>query len=116
MGCFTNERIARGQVVWIYDPRLDLTIRQAALPAFPPAMQQFLLMYGYMEERDGEVLIILCGDHSKHMNHSDSPNLGSVLENGLAKNLALRDVEAGEELTCDYGQFDLDADRNLGRA
>ena len=52
--------------------------------------------------------ITLCGDHAKHMNHSDDPNLLD-----LETNVAARDIAAGEELTCNYYIFDLDASRKL---
>jgi SET domain-containing protein len=58
--------------------------------------------------------MILCGDHSKHMNHSAEPNLLD-LENGY-KNVAARDIAVGEELTCNYYDFDLAANAKLGLA
>jgi SET domain-containing protein len=42
------------------------------------------------------------------MNHSEKPNLLD-----LETNIAARDIQAGEELTCNYYLFDLDADRKL---
>lgn len=113
MGCFTNEDIAKGQLVWIYDPRVDLSIPVAELGSFPEPMQAFLDMYGYRTISDGAEVMVLCGDHSKHMNHADVPNCLTEDSKGDT-NVAARDIKAGEELTCDYYSFDLDAAHKLG--
>ena len=107
LGCFTNEKIKKGQKVWVYDKRIDLSIPVSELSSLPEPIQAFLNMYGYVKIDQGEKVLILCGDHSKHMNHSSEPN---VLEAGDPDqaNVAARDIEAGEELTCDYYSFDLD--------
>jgi SET domain-containing protein len=113
MGCFTNERIAKGQVVWQFDPRLDLQIPAAEMAALPAPAQEFLRMYGYLEVCDGTPVYTLCGDHARHMNHAAAPNLLNV---DSQTDAALRDIEAGEELTCDYYEFDLDSPEKLGPA
>ena len=110
LGCFTNERIARGQLVWQYDPRLDRRIPAAEVAALPPPAQEFLRMYGYLELCDGQPVVTLCGDHAKHMNHAAAANLLSV---SSQTDTALRDIEAGEELTCNYYEFDLDGAEKL---
>jgi len=111
MGCFTNERIAKGQVVWQFDPRLDLQIPAAEMDALPAPAQEFLRIYGYLEVCDGTPVYTLCGDHARHMNHAANPNLLNV---NSQTDTALRDIEAGEELTCDYYEFDLDGPVKLG--
>ena len=58
---------------------------------------------------DGRKVITLCGDHSKHMNHAGAPNILSAGEHDVAA----RDIASGEELTCNYYDFDLDADVKL---
>lgn len=112
LGCFTNERIRRGQVVWEFDPRIDLRIRMADLPSLPKAVQDLLHLCGYVEIWGGERVVILCADHARHVNHSDCPN---VADTGPAADtsIAVRDIEVGEELTCDYWTYDLDAERKL---
>lgn len=111
-GCFTNERIHKGQVVWVFDERIDIRIPVSELGSLPRPAQEFLGTYGYAEMHQGQKVIVLCGDHSKHMNHSSDPNL---LEGGdnLGLNVAARDIEEGEELTCNYYHFDLDVSEKL---
>ena len=111
LGCFTEEAIKAGQTVWIFDSRIDIRVPVSDLTGFPDAIQDFLRTYGYEEMHDGERTILLCGDHARHMNHADEPNLidGDT-------NIAARDIPAGEELTCNYYVFDLDAHRKLSRS
>jgi SET domain-containing protein len=107
-GCFTEERIRAGQVVWVFDPRIDTRMSAADLPTLPAPVRDFLLTYGYQEMHDGQLTVVLCGDHAKYFNHSETPNLIDD-----ETNIAARDIEAGEELTCNYHAFDLDAHRKL---
>jgi len=111
LGCFTNERIARGQVVWQFDARFDRQIPAAEVTALPAPVQEFLRMYGYLEVCEGTPVYTLCGDHARHMNHAASPNLLNV---SSQLDTAARDIEAGEELTCNYYEFDLDGPQKLG--
>jgi SET domain-containing protein len=107
IGCFTNEKIRKGQVVWEFDERIDLRIPVSRLSEFPTPVQEFFSIYGYTEIYGGEKVMILCGDHSRHFNHSENPNLIDT----PSKSTATQDIEAGEELTCNYYSFDLDADQ-----
>jgi len=107
IGCFTEEKIRNGQVIWEFDERIDLRIPVSKLSEYPLPIQEFLSIYGYAEMYEGQKVMILCGDHSRHFNHSENPNL---MDTPL-KSIAIRDIEAGEELTCNYHSFDLDADQ-----
>lgn len=112
VGCFTAEDIKAGQVVWKMDPVLDIEYTEEQFKTFEPAVKEFLKMYAYGQQEGSKKTFILCGDHARHMNHSDSPNLVEA-GNGNALNIALRDIKAGEELTCDYNAFDTDASFKL---
>ena len=113
LGCFTNQRIRRGDIVWVFDPRIDRRLPVEDLTGLPEPAQELFHRYGYVEMYRGQRVVTLCGDHSKHMNHSDTPNLING-EEPLDTNVAVRDIEEGEELTCNYYSFDLDAERKLG--
>ena len=106
LGCFAGEFIPKGKRVWVFDRRIDPIVYLAHLSRLPEAMQTFLNDKGFVATRRWRKCIVLCGDDSRYMNHSDDPN--------LIKNVACRDIEAGEELTCDYWSFDLDAEKKLG--
>jgi SET domain-containing protein len=107
VGCFTAEDIKAGQVVWAFHPPLDVEINQQELHNLPPAVAEFLRVYAYGQEEGDKKTYILCGDHARHMNHSEDPNLIEA-GHGNAANIAARDIKAGEELTCNYFAFDTD--------
>jgi len=111
LGCFAAEPIQQGQVVWQFDPRLDLQIPLSALHEFPPAIQEHFRTYTYVVVINGEEFMVYCADLSKHMNHSDAPNLYDTPDN--LQEIALRDIEIGEELTCNYFTSDLRAAEKL---
>lgn len=114
LGCFTDVDIKKGEAVWKFDPRLDQIIADDELETFPEVTREFLRMYAYGQIENGKRVHILCADHARHMNHSDSPNLLDVSED-VGLNIAARDIKAGEELTCDYHLFDLEVDQKLGK-
>jgi len=110
LGCFTAEAIKAGQVVWKLDLFLDVEMDASKIDSYPVAIKSFLQMYAYGQESGPKKTFILCGDHARHMNHSENPNL---LEAGDSSNIAARDIQIGEELTCDYNSFDTDASIKL---
>jgi SET domain-containing protein len=112
-GAFAAEPIKKGQVVWQFDPRVDLAIPQAELNNFPPPFQDYLKIYTYIVMMNGKRMMILCADHSKHVNHSDNPNLLDTPDG--TQEVAARDILEGEELTCNYFASDLEAAAKLGR-
>lgn len=113
LGCFAEEDIKKGQEVWRLDPTLDITIDADKISDFPAAVQDFLMMYCYSEMRAHKKVYILCGDSARHMNHSESPNLLEGRNGEESTNIAGRDIKQGEELTCNYIDFDGDAKNKL---
>lgn len=108
VGCFAARDIARGEVVWQFDEGLDAVFATDDLVRLPQAVRDQLNTYGYLLEGVG---VVLCGDNARHMNHSANPN---VIEIDDGSNVAARDIAAGEELTCDYFEFDALAGAKLG--
>lgn len=107
VGVFAGEFIPRGTVVWRYLPPLDQAYSAAELAAFPAVQREFLDRYTYWDREVGA--FVLCGDHGRFMNHSDDPNVTGAYLDGPGRpgvDVAVRDIAAGEEITCDYGSFD----------
>jgi SET domain-containing protein len=100
-------------MIWIYDDRIDRKYPVRDLKNFPPLLAEHLLMYTYAERVNGEEVLVYCGDHGKHMNHSPQPNTVSVDDFKMNACFALRDIEAGEELTCNYFVYDIYAQQKL---
>lgn len=107
LGCFAAQDVARGEVVWQFDAGMDVVLPASSLDSLPVTTREFLKMYGYV--LDGTM--VLCSDHARHMNHSSDPN---VIEIDDGSNVAARDIAVGEELTCNYFDFDALAGAKLG--
>ena len=113
LGCFAVEPIRKNQLVWRFDPRLDIMIPLDKYDSFSPPVQEMLQHLTYTEEWDGVDYLVLCGDHARFMNHSSDPNVFDSED--MLEDFACRDIVAGEELTCNYFAFDKDAAFKLGR-
>jgi SET domain-containing protein len=105
LGVFTRVRIAKGQMVSRFKAPFDLEFPPAMLAGLNPQERKYLKTYAYLSRFDG--VYILTGDNDRFMNHSDTPNVG-INPDGTATCLALREIAAGEELVCDYREFDLE--------
>ncbi len=113
VGVFAEEPIRKGQVVWQFDHRVDIVIPCNQLQDFPQAMQDYLERLSYVEGLNGSRVMVLCADNAKFVNHADEPNLLDTPDG--VQEIAVRDIEAGEELTCNYFASDLQAAQKLDR-
>jgi uncharacterized protein len=104
-GVFAQEPVSRGQVISRFVPPLDVQFTVGLLESLSPVEQAYLQCYAYRSLYTG--LYILTGDADRFMNHSEIPNVG-MDPHEPTRSVALRDIAAGQELTCDYRTFDAD--------
>jgi SET domain-containing protein len=106
IGLFADQFISKGTRVWEFNSDLDLEITSKKLNSLPLIAKASLLKYAYLRRSSGTY--ILCFDDARFFNHSPTPNTRSInTRYGLVNpDIALRDIEAGEELTTDFTQFD----------
>lgn len=113
MGLFVAEFVPRGTPVWRFEPGFDQEFPPETFAGLPEMARGHLRWFAYLDAVAGNW--ILSGDHACFMNHSSTPNTGAL---PAAKppviTVALRDINAGEELTCDYFAFDAEAKAKLG--
>lgn len=98
-GVFLLKPVRKGELIWRFDSRIDRVYGEAELASLPEAMQRFLKTYSTWHE--ATQLWILCGDHGRHFNHSDTPNTLSLAA-GFGDDVAAEDLPAGVELTTNY--------------
>ncbi|MGZ3421784.1 MAG: SET domain-containing protein [Polyangiales bacterium] len=113
LGCFAEQAIAAGELVWIFHEGLDVVIAQTSFEGLPAAVRAYLATYAYAPVDSPEVLV-LCSDDARHINHSTRPNV--VRGPGDARFglwVAATAIAIGEELTCDYLDFDATAHEKL---
>jgi hypothetical protein len=99
-GVFATRFIPKGTIVWVRDD-LDRVFTPEQAAALEPVYQEILEKYSFVDSRGH---IILCWDHSRFFNHSCHANCMSA---GYDFEIAVRDIQAGEELTDDYGTLNL---------
>ncbi len=100
MGLFAGEPIAKGSVVWGFDPPVDQRFKPEELRGMSGEMKLFLSRYAYSDRGT----LVLCGDHARFMNHSPEANCGN--DPTRQYTLALRDIAQGEELTDNYASME----------
>jgi hypothetical protein len=95
-GVVATQLIPKGTLTWVRDP-LDRTFTPQAFQAFDEAHRRVLETYCY---RNSKGHYVLCWDHARYMNHSFRP---TCLPTPYGFEIAIRDIQPGEELTNDYG-------------
>lgn len=102
VGVFAAEHITAGTAIWMLDERFDRLFLPGDIAAMDQLHRDYVERYGYPHmERPGITVVEF--DHGKFMNHSESPNTDFTDPN---VGWAIRDIAAGEEMTCDYREFD----------
>ncbi len=102
VGVFAAEAIAEGALIWRLDPAFDRLIRYENVAHLPATFRTFAERYGYPYPHDPSSLVLEL-DNGRFMNYSKTPNTCFTDPDA---GYALRTIEAGEELTCDYSEFD----------
>ena len=114
LGLFAAEAIPCGTPVWRFQEGFDHAFTRAEFAELPAPAREHLRWFSYFDA--AEDALIKSGDLCCFMNHADAPNTGAGLQAGEpVVTVALRDIAAGEELTCDYHAFDADVAWKFGR-
>ncbi len=100
-GVFATAFIPKGTITWILD-ELDQRFDEAYVESLDPLLRDRLLKYCFRDEVGQH---ILCWDIARYVNHSFFPTL---IATPYRFELASRDIYPGDEITDDYGYFNLD--------
>jgi len=100
-GLFATRLIPMGSITWAADP-LDQIIAPARLATLPAMLSCHVHRYSYLNGRGDR---ILCWDHGRFVNHSCA---AACLSPGFDFEIAVRDIQPGEEITDDYGTLNLE--------
>lgn len=104
VGVFAAEPIKAGQIVYRFEPCFDRLIARAELDAYPDSIRRFLNRYTYPHPTE-RLMVVLDADNGRHMNHSLEPNTDF---SHSIYGFAIRDIAVGEEITCNYTEFEPD--------
>ena len=108
IGLFADQFIKKNTPIWRFTPNLDLKINEKELMNLPKLAQEYILHYCYHSIVDNT--FVLPFDDARFFNHSKNPNTTSIdiPEDLEGLEIALHDIELGEELLCDCKEFDID--------
>lgn len=102
VGIFAAEPIKQGTAIWALDDRFDHQFQPGEVEAMSDLLKTFVERYGYPHMTRPGITVVEF-DNGRFMNHCDSPNT-NFTDPDIG--WAIRDIAAGEELTCDYREFD----------
>lgn len=100
-GVFATKFIPRGTITWVRD-EFDQVFSHDQVEKMAEPYQKILEKYSFV---DGKGKIVLCWDLARFMNHSCE---ATCLSAGYEFEISIRDIQAGEELTDDYGTLNLE--------
>ncbi len=99
-GVVATQLIPAGTITWALD-KLDREFSQDDFDQMDPIYQDILEFYTY---RNNKGNLILCWDHGRYVNHSFNSN---CLSTAYDFEVAIRDIQPGEQLTDDYGYLNI---------
>ncbi len=99
-GVVATELIPAGTITWVLD-KLDREFTPLDFHALDPLYQEILDTYTF---RNNKGNLILCWDHGRYVNHSFNSN---CLTTAYDFEVAIRDIQPGEQLTDDYGYLNI---------
>lgn len=105
-GLFATAHIPKGTIVYVKDC-LEKEITPEEYGAMEPEMRQIAEKYSYIDERG---VRIVSWDFAKFVNHCCQCN---TISTGYGFEIAIRDIAAGEQITDEYGIFNLEWDMEV---
>ncbi len=103
LGVFADEFISAGTLLWQLHSKFSVTFSYADIEAMPHHIREYIQRYSFPHLGMGEGFVVLELDNGRYMNHSDMPNTDFT---AFDRGFAIRDIHAGEEITCNYYEFD----------
>ena len=105
-GLVASRPIPKGTVTFAQDG-LDIVIPNDGIDRVDPQLMEYVEKYSYEDYLGNH---IVSWDLAKYMNHDDDAN---TLTTGYGFEVAVRDIEEGEEVTDDYRIFSTHHDTNF---
>lgn len=100
-GVFATEFIPKGTLVYVQDP-LEISLSPEAYAFLDPHSRAVAEKYSFIDPSGRR---ILSWDFAKYVNHSCRPN---TISTAWGFEIAIRDIQPGEEITDEYGLFNLE--------
>ncbi len=105
-GVFATELIPEGSITYIRD-HLELEISPESFEQYPPLLQEKIERFSFIDQRG---IRVVSWDLAKYVNHCCQCN---TMSTGYGFEIALRDIYPGEQITDEYGIFNMTEKINL---
>ncbi|WP_420577267.1 SET domain-containing protein [Ekhidna sp.] len=102
-GVFATELIPEGTIVYVKDS-LEIVVSPTDYLLYSGEMQEVIEKYSYIDETGNR---IISWDFAKYVNHCCNCN---TISTGYGFELAIRDIQPGEQITDEYGIFNLETE------
>ncbi len=102
IGLYADQFIPKGTITWQYNPKFDVSFTEEDLKEIPPVSLKTFMSWLYFDEKQKKY--VLCADNQRFINHSFNPNIQSTPD----RDISMRDIEPGEELLCNYKDYEKD--------
>lgn len=103
LGVFATRPIPRSTIVWAFDP-LDRILPVSRVVSLAAVYRPIIATYTHCNRAADHVL---CWDAARFVNHSCDPNCLMLADRF---DVAIRDIAAGEQVTCDYATLNIRED------
>lgn len=100
-GVVATKLIPKGTITWALD-RLDRIFTPSEVASMDEVYRQIMDKYTYRNPQGNH---IFCWDNARFINHSSNAN---CITTAYEFEIAIRDIQPGEELTDDYGYLNLE--------
>ncbi len=111
LGLFADQFIPKGTTTWEYDALVDVGFSKEILDGLNTLNKEYLLHFCYFDADLQK--FVLCADSQRFINHSQDKTKINIFSTPK-KDVASRDINIGEELLCDYNQFDSEYFKRMG--
>jgi hypothetical protein len=106
-GVFATQLIPKGTIVYVKDS-LEIEIQPLDFLSYPGVLQEQIEKYSYIDEKG---VRIISWDLAKYVNHCCQFN---TISTGYGFEIAIRDIHPGEEITDEYGLFNMCQEMEIG--
>jgi SET domain-containing protein len=103
IGLFADQFIPKGTVTFEYTPSFDVSFTKEEIEKMPKITQDYLIFYTYFDKKRNKY--VLCSDNQRFINHTDDINKMNI-KSTPDQDVAMRDIQPGEEFLCNYNDFD----------
>ncbi|MCB9282749.1 MAG: SET domain-containing protein [Lewinellaceae bacterium] len=102
-GVFATQFLPKGTIVYVKD-ELEIDLSNDQYQHLPPAFRETVDKYSYIDEKGHR---IVSWDFAKYVNHCCNCN---TMSTGYGFEIAIRDIQPDEEITDEYGMFNMETE------